>query len=196
MGEMAALFSDEVFNIGSDETSAKGRCGVNTSFAIERRLLQAIQHDFKKVPEGWEVSEQLRQPAGIPLSFVRLTALKRLVARLRQEVLFDAGAATPETIVDAWSRHTPAEIIATGRHAVESHGFYFTEAAPGGAAGWHGLWRDIGSGVPAAHRSMLLGGEMSQWTDTYHLRVISTRTGILHWLRFPYVSSKYVNLSF
>eukprot|EP01049_Picozoa_sp_SAG25_P002218 SAG25_NODE_113_length_14872_cov_23.149527_20_plen_166_part_00 len=81
MGEMAALFSDEVFNIGSDETSAKGRCGVNTSFAIERRLLQAIQHDFKKVPEGWEVSEQLRQPAGISLSFVRLTALKRLVAR-------------------------------------------------------------------------------------------------------------------
>ena len=56
MGEMAALFSDEVFNIGSDETSAKGRCSVNTSFAIERRLLQAIQHEFKKVPEGWEVS--------------------------------------------------------------------------------------------------------------------------------------------
>ena len=26
MGEMAALFTDEVFNIGSDETSAKGRC--------------------------------------------------------------------------------------------------------------------------------------------------------------------------
>jgi hypothetical protein len=45
-----ALFTDEVFNIGSDETSAKGRCSVNTSFAIERRLLQAIQTDFKKTP--------------------------------------------------------------------------------------------------------------------------------------------------
>lgn len=54
MGEMATLFTDEVFNIGSDETSAKGRCTVNTSFAIERRLLQAIQKDFKKTPAGWE----------------------------------------------------------------------------------------------------------------------------------------------
>ena len=32
MGEMAELFTDEVFNIGSDETSAKGRCtGITNS---------------------------------------------------------------------------------------------------------------------------------------------------------------------
>ena len=98
---MAALFTDEVFNIGSDETSAKGRCSVNTSFSIERRLLNAIQNEFKKTPAGWE------------------------------EVLFDAGAATPETIVDAWARHTPAEIAATGRRAIQSSDshFYFTSAA-------------------------------------------------------------------
>ena len=42
---------------------------VNSSFAIERRLLNAIQHEFNKTPAGWE------------------------------EVLFDAGAATMETIV-------------------------------------------------------------------------------------------------
>lgn len=139
MGEMAALFTDEVFNIGSDETSAKGRCTVNTSFAIERRLLQAIQTDFKKTPAGWE------------------------------EVLFDAGAATPETIVDAWSRHTPAEITATGRRAIESKGshFYFTRAAAGGPKGWAPCWFDIATGVPAEQRSLLLGGEMSMWSDTY-----------------------------
>ena len=28
MKEMAGLFTDDVFNIGSDETSAKGRCTV------------------------------------------------------------------------------------------------------------------------------------------------------------------------
>lgn len=46
-------------------------------------------------------------------------------------------------------------------------GFYFTQAAPGGPAGWASLWKDIGAGVPAAQRPLLLGGEASQWTDTY-----------------------------
>ena len=36
------------------------------------------------------------------------------------QVLFDAGAATPETIVYAWSSYSPADIIATGRRAVDS----------------------------------------------------------------------------
>eukprot|EP01052_Picozoa_sp_SAG31_P032683 SAG31_NODE_3609_length_4070_cov_2.814153_1_plen_450_part_00 len=139
MGEMAALFTDEVFNIGSDETSAKGRCTVNTSFAIERRLLNAIQNDFKKTPAGWE------------------------------EVLFDAGAATPQTIVDAWARHTPAQITATGRRAIQSSSshFYFTGAATGGPAGWSRSWWDISEGMTAAQKPLLLGGEMSMWTDTY-----------------------------
>jgi hypothetical protein len=102
MGEMASLFSDDVFNIGSDETSARGRCSVNTSFAIERRLLNAIQNDFKKTPAGWE------------------------------EVLFDAGAATLETIVDAWLRYTPAQIAATGRHAIQSQANHFYLNLPPG----------------------------------------------------------------
>ena len=29
------------------------------------------------------------------------------------------------------------------------------------------LWYDIGHGVPPAERKLLLGGEMSMWTDTY-----------------------------
>jgi len=139
MGEMAELFSDEVFNIGSDETAAKGVCTVNNTLGIERKILTAIQTDFKKVPEGWE------------------------------EVLFDAGAATPQTIVNAWARHNASEITATGRKAVESAAshFYFTEAAPGGASGWSKCWYDIGTGVPSSQRALLLGGEMSMWTDTY-----------------------------
>ena len=139
LGEMAALFTDEVFNIGSDETSAKGVCTVQTSLDIEKRVLDAVEKEFGKTAEGWE------------------------------EVLFDAGAATNKTIVNAWSRHSAAQITATGRRAVESKSgaFYFTGAAPGGPKGWAKCWYDIGVNVPAAQRQLLLGGEMSMWTDTY-----------------------------
>merc|ERR1719174_2126500 len=37
--EMASLFTDEVFNIGCDETSAQGRCTVASTVALERQLL-------------------------------------------------------------------------------------------------------------------------------------------------------------
>ena len=50
--EMAGLFDDDVFNIGADETSAKGPCSVNSSFSIERKIVDAIATDYKKTPEG------------------------------------------------------------------------------------------------------------------------------------------------
>lgn len=86
-----------------------------------------------------------------------------------EEIFFDAGAATQDTIVNAWSRHTASEITKTGRKAVESKesAFYFTAAAPGGPAGWAKCWYDIGTGVPANETSLLLGGEMSMWSDSY-----------------------------
>ena len=70
MGEMAALFTDDVFNIGSDETAAKGKCTVNSTFAIERRLLAAIENDFKKTPEGCDTSNR-RQAAVHPSPLMR-----------------------------------------------------------------------------------------------------------------------------
>lgn len=50
LGEMAQLFPDEVFNIGSDETAAKGSCAVDSTFAVERRVLDAVASDFGKTP--------------------------------------------------------------------------------------------------------------------------------------------------
>lgn len=83
--------------------------------------------------------------------------------------MFDAGAATNKTIVNAWARHTAAEITATGRRAVESSGshFYFTRPAPGGPTGWSKCWYGIDANVPASQHSLLLGGEMSMWSDEY-----------------------------
>eukprot|EP01062_Namystynia_karyoxenos_P063626 TRINITY_DN56438_c0_g1_i1.p1 TRINITY_DN56438_c0_g1~~TRINITY_DN56438_c0_g1_i1.p1 ORF type:complete len:549 (+),score=179.98 TRINITY_DN56438_c0_g1_i1:76-1647(+) len=137
--EMSSLFPDEVFNIGCDETAAKGPCSVDSTFALERKLLNYIATDLKKTPAGWE------------------------------EVLFDADAATQDTIVDAWTRHTPAEIIAKGRRAINSKSshFYFTRPAPGGPSGWSPCWYDIATGLATADKNKLLGGEMSMWSDTY-----------------------------
>ena len=139
MKEMTALFPDEVFNIGCDETSVKNRCTLNSTFEFERTLLKAIQNDFKKTPEGWE------------------------------EILYDADAATSDTIVNAWARHNASEIVSTGRKAVESKDawFYFTDAAKGGPDGWTPCWNDIGYGIPEKEKHLLLGGEISMWSDTY-----------------------------
>lgn len=138
--EMAALFPNSVFHIGSDETAALGPCTVSSTFALERAILQFVKHDLNKTPAGWE------------------------------EVLFDAGAATPDTIVYAWSQYTPVDVIAAGNRAINAEGshFYLTEA-PSAAfpAGWTSFWYDISTGLNATALPMLLGGETSQWTDTY-----------------------------
>ena len=136
---MAGLFDDDVFNIGADETSAKGPCSVNSTFSIERKVVNAIASEYKKTPEGWE------------------------------ELFFDAGAATEGTIVNAWARHSPSEITKTGRQAVESASdhFYFTSPGPAGPAGWSKCHYAIDTGVPDDEKKLLLGGEMSMWSDTY-----------------------------
>jgi hexosaminidase len=137
--EMSTLFPDDVFNIGCDETAVVDDCTLNSTFAFERKLFKEIDGTFKKTPAGWE------------------------------EAAFDAGAATPRTIVDAWSHRSAAEVIAKGWRAIESNAtsFYMTEAVKGGPDGWKRMWYDIATGVPTANRSALLGGEISMWTDTY-----------------------------
>merc|ERR1712039_144240 len=137
--EMAGLFEDEVFNLGCDETAAKGPCTVQSSFEMERHLFNYISGDLGKTPAGWE------------------------------EALFDATAATQNTIVDSWRGTHAGEITKTGRRAIESASshFYFTSAAPGGPAGWAKSWYGIDGTVPESQRKLLIGGEMSMWSDTY-----------------------------
>lgn len=137
--EMSGLFTDEVFNIGCDETAKKGSCTTDSTFSIEREMQRYIAEDLGKTPAGWE------------------------------ELLFNAGAAQSNSIVDAWSRHTPGEITATGRRAIESSGahFYFTRAVPGGPDGWKNCWYNISETVAAGQGHLLLGGEVSMWSDTY-----------------------------
>ena len=137
--EMAGLFKDEVFNIGADETTVTGPCTLDSTFEFERKLLTKIESEFNKTPEGWE------------------------------EILFTAKAATNDTVVNSWSRHTASEIVDTGRKAVESHNkwFYFTDPAGDYPQGWQPCWNDIAAGINEDSRHLLLGGEISMWTDRY-----------------------------
>lgn len=86
-----------------------------------------------------------------------------------EEVLFDAGAATPGTIVYAWNKDSPAAIIAAGHPAVDSSDghWYFTSPAGAFPGGWAQCWADATAGIPPANLSGLLGAEASMWTDTY-----------------------------
>ena len=131
-GEVSALFPDQVLHIGADETSSLGPCTTESTFSLERSVLNHLEGALNKTAAGWE------------------------------EVLFDAGAATNKTIVYAWSRHTPQEIIDMGRRAVDSASgdFYMTSPAPPYPGGWENFYADIASGVNPQDLSMLLGGEM------------------------------------
>jgi hypothetical protein len=137
--EIAPLFTEPVVHIGADETGVVGPCTVQSTFALERLVLDYIQTSLGKTPAGWE------------------------------ELLFDADAATPQSIIYAWSRHNPQSIISQGYAAVDNNASHFYLTEPGGTypAGWAGFYSDIGEGLSPAEAALLQGGEMSQWTDTY-----------------------------
>ena len=143
MTEMASLFSEQrVFGLGCDETAVLGPCTLNSTFELERSLIKKVQSSsVNKTVSGWE------------------------------EILFDAGAATGDTIVYAWSQYSPASVAAKGFRAIDSTSRHFYLTAPmSGSTGWDSFWYDINStfaSTPSADPSLLLGGEVSMWTDTY-----------------------------
>ena len=139
LGEIIPLFPEPLVHIGCDETNVLGVCTLESTFAVERLVLDWLQTTMGKTPAGWE------------------------------EIEFDAGAATPQTVVYAWARHTPGEIIDHGYVAVDSDSGHFYLTQPGGVypGGWQGFWYGIGAGLNASQSARLLGGEMSQWTDTF-----------------------------
>ena len=135
-----------VLNIGADETARKGVCSdVNATFNLERLLAEHIATTLERGVQGWE------------------------------ELLFDAAKASlpngglpNNTTIAAWSRHRAADVAAKGFRAIESHNsfFYLNKWGPNhfplGQA-----WQDIGENIDSADAHLLLGGEMSMWTDNY-----------------------------
>ena len=107
--EMAGLFTDTVFHVGGDETFVKAgkgeRCTPNSTAYLEKQVVDAVANDYGKTPAGWE------------------------------QVLFETGAATEDTILYAYVS-PPANVTATGHRAVAANGsaLYLTAPAPGGTS--------------------------------------------------------------
>jgi N-acetyl-beta-hexosaminidase len=51
--EMASLFPDEVFHVGSDETSSVGPCTIANTKMLEEKLLSFVEKNIKKQPMAW-----------------------------------------------------------------------------------------------------------------------------------------------
>lgn len=54
LGEIAPLFIEPVVHIGADETGVVGPCTVESTFAVERYILDYLQNSLGKTPAGWE----------------------------------------------------------------------------------------------------------------------------------------------
>ena len=86
-------------------------------------------------------------------------------------------AAEPTTIINAWARLSAVQATAAGFQSVESQSAHFyMDHKKAGAKGkdWATLdtyWWDLGFGkdanVTAAQRKLMLGGEVSMWSDHY-----------------------------
>lgn len=55
LGEMAELFDDDVFHIGADETGVVGPCTTESTFELERHVLNFLEGpNINKTAAGWE----------------------------------------------------------------------------------------------------------------------------------------------
>ena len=80
-----------------------------------------------------------------------------------EEILFDTHAADNRTVVNAWSRYSAADVVKAGYRAIESAAghFYLNHVS----TPYQGMWRDVAAGLSGADVAMVLGGEVSMWTD-------------------------------
>ena len=138
LAEVAALFPDAVLHAGSDETRSTGPCDAANTKSLEQKVLRRVGQLGKR-----------------PMAWVN--------------ALTTTGAATPHTILGTWATTygMPGRVTAAGYACVASTYMYLNHI--GGAVGsYTEYWRDITGGeVPPSAMPLMLGGEVSMWTDAY-----------------------------
>lgn len=159
LGEMAALFPDEVFNIGADEVQVEAGCTPASMQTLEDELLTAVR-GINKTAMGWEQLIWSRNDTIIN-SYGSLTAA---------EVVSRGHLAVESSSPHWYFTHPPGWCYqlhdGTNGTKVKQEeqwcGFGCKDAA-----GWSMCHHDPGHGVSPELVSMVLGGSVSMWTDDY-----------------------------
>lgn len=165
--ELMGLFPDKFFHVGGDEIAKVGPCTVNGSLhSLEHKILRLLQHNGK-TPYGW--SELL--------------------------LVTDGTEGYSDTVLSAWkggdSNSSVAAITGRGHRCVNSNSTayylgwqenYNPDKSPGAPAsigiGISDAYIDIAEGVPEAQKKLLLGGEISIWTDHYTAPTFGEQCGV------------------
>jgi hypothetical protein len=138
LGELAEMFPDEVLNIGSDETKVLGPCSLANTKSLEAKVLHFVENTLKKRAMGWV------------------------------NVWSTTHAATQRTILDTWATvyGMPDVVTAAGFQCVASTYMYLNHVS-GPVGAYTMYWRDIAPNVTEIAKKLMLGGEVSMWTDDY-----------------------------
>ncbi|XP_062513942.1 beta-hexosaminidase subunit alpha-like isoform X2 [Corticium candelabrum] len=82
-----------------------------------------------------------------------------------EEALFKSKSAKSNVVIQAWESYRAFEVVRQGNKAIEGNGghFYLSHSTVPLSA----VWTDIAYNMTAAGKKLLLGGEISFWTDEY-----------------------------
>ena len=159
IGEMSALFADDVMHLGMDEVADPTPCTTNGTLSLEIELFNAVKNDFGKTIMGWN-----------PISNVAVAS---------------AVNDKSKVIINSYMNNGAAKFVQDGFSVVDSESskWYFThpagwdlrkECRPAGckgSKGWDMCWNNPGGSNSTSGKSSsngkVLGGEISMWTDDY-----------------------------
>jgi hexosaminidase len=145
--EISSIFPDEVIHIGGDEVTdgPLGQCSLPEITSLEEKVMALMTHRLNRTVQAWE------------------------------ELLTVTGAAKvdPRTILHAW-RGGIGDPSRNAAHNITSLGFRCIQSAADNyylgynrGEDYGALWKDIGEGLSAEQRKLMLGGEVFIWTDHY-----------------------------
>eukprot|EP00039_Didymoeca_costata_P022908 m.347559 g.347559 ORF g.347559 m.347559 type:complete len:345 (+) comp33282_c0_seq1:2-1036(+) len=135
--EIASLFPDNVMHVGSDETRVLGDCTLKNTAGLEHSIFMLLDKLGKR-----------------PMAWVN--------------ALTTTHVATPNTILGTWATVYGMPPLVTGdNYSCVGSTYMYLNKITGTVGSYTNYWRDIADGVNSSNMHLMLGGEVSMWTDDY-----------------------------
>jgi hexosaminidase len=170
--ELFALFPDEVFDIGGDETHVTGNCTMANLQGFEDKVLAHIVKKGKR-PLGWQqVYEVTGAARKVPSATVRVYDNSATLLQGPAPLLLNVTAANHDAVVaDSGHYYLNSCCPATHGHKLCNLSSTSPNDPPGDQQAC--FYTDIAgfgmgnSSLTPAQREHVLGGSASMWTDAY-----------------------------